>query len=572
MRHACCSLRGALSSRWPKRAAVALLLAAPAFAATWADEVSPLLTPAEKKIWLALPPNDRAAFERDFWSAKTIGREEYNRRLQYSDDHWGSDKRGSGANTDPGRVFLGLGAPVRITRLPSSRSFVPLEIWYYDTVPGLLNTELRLIFFQKGSLGLPRLYSPTVDTIRALLVPHAGTVHMFGPNNSLTEANIRGTLKTGPAEDEVIPAAVAVATGIKYSGNDEILGQILSPERMLNATAMRPKVTTRLIAAQPPLDLLLTASPFNGSQADLHLEVNAQREIQLEVQDDSSTLYRNRLKLGFPTAKRVGYSHRLDLLPGRYRAIFTVDGTGFIYPLEIPNPIAMSGILRADIGSASATRAPFTFDSKRLTPTATGRSVVLIQTHPQKVTWMLRKGSNVAWRATSDPSPLATAELPANLPPGPYRLEAVTAGDSRAIDIQLGSSVQKQDAVEISFNANLAPAQRLVFLGHQWLLRGNLAQARNNLNAALRQAPSPEARIELARADLLAGQTDAARESIRAVLSDQPSNFEALAVYASIEARLQDYPIAAELYRRALAVQESPELRAALARVEHPLQ
>jgi GWxTD domain-containing protein len=559
-------------------AGVALLLAAPAFAAaTWADEVVPLLTATEKKTWLSLPLTDRAAFERDFWSTKTITREEYKRRLQYADDHWGSDKRGSGANTDPGRVFLSLGAPVRITRLPSSRSFVPLEIWYYDTVPGLLNTELRLIFFQKGSLGLPRLYSPTVDTIRALLVPHAGTVHMFGPNDSLTEANIRGTLKTGPAEDEVIPAAVAVATGIKYSGNDEILGQILSPERMLSATAMRPRVITRLITGQPPLDVLLTASPFNGSQADLHLEVTAQREIDLEVQDESATLYRNRLNLGFPVAKRVGYSHRLDLLPGHYRAIFTVDGTSFVYPLEIPNPIAMSGIIRADLGDTSATRAPFTFDSKYLSPSGTGRSVVLLQTQPRKVTWMLRKGSTVAWRTTSEPSPLATAELPTHLPPGPYRLEAVTADDSRVLDIQLGSTMlgstmQKQDAVAISFNANLSPAQRLAFLGHQWLLRGNISQARQNLNAALQQAPSPEARIELARADLLAGQTDAARDRIRAVLSDLPENFEALAVYASIEARLQDYTVAAELYRRALSVQESPELRAALARVENPLQ
>jgi hypothetical protein len=35
-------------------------------------------------------------------------------------------------------------------------------------------------------------------------------------------------------------------------------------------------------------------------------------------------------------------------------------------------------------------------------------------------------------------------------------------------------------------------------------------------------------------------------------------------VLAYVEAQLQDYPVAAELYRRALAVQDSPAIRLAL--------
>ena len=120
-------------------AALALNAAEPA----WLVTVAPIITPAEKKLYLSLPPEERAPFEEKFWSARSIDREEYYRRIEYIDSKFGSSKRGSGANTDPGRVYLSLGAPNKITRIPSSRIFVPLEIWYYDSVPGLLNTEHR---------------------------------------------------------------------------------------------------------------------------------------------------------------------------------------------------------------------------------------------------------------------------------------------------------------------------------------------------------------------------------------------------------------------------------------------
>src|SRR5260370_3529459 len=156
----------------------------------WLDTVAPLSAPAEKKRYLPLDPEDRAPFEENFWGTRSIDREEYYRRTEYIDSKFGSSKRGSGANTDPGRVYLSLGAPAKITRIPSSRIFVPLEIWYYDSVPGYLNTELRLMFYQPNSVGLPKLYSPTVDTIRLLLLPEASTAHLFGPNASVTESDI----------------------------------------------------------------------------------------------------------------------------------------------------------------------------------------------------------------------------------------------------------------------------------------------------------------------------------------------------------------------------------------------
>ena len=89
--------------------------------------VEPILTPAEKNVYVSLLPAEQDRFGH------------------------GSNKLGSGANTDPGRVYLALGPPTKVTRLASSRILVPLQIWYYDAVPGFLET-----------------------------VPEAATVHLFG--------------------------------------------------------------------------------------------------------------------------------------------------------------------------------------------------------------------------------------------------------------------------------------------------------------------------------------------------------------------------------------------------------
>ena len=65
----------------------------------------------------------------------------------------------------------------------------------------------------------------------------------------------------------------------------------------------------------------------------------------------------------------------------------------------------------------------------------------------------------------------------------------------------------------------------------------------------------------------LGGQYDAARDRLRKVLAIEPKNFQALTVYVFVEAGLQDFPVAAELYHRALAIQDAPALRLALAKL-----
>ncbi len=534
--------------------------------ADWLEWVEPVITPAEKKVYLGLTPAERPRFEAEFWKGKAIEAEEYRRRIETIDAKFGSDKRGSGANTDPGRVWLSLGAPNRVKRIPSSRIFVPMEIWYYDTAPGVINTELRLIFFQANIGGPMRLYAPPVDTIRVLLIPQASTRSMFGPNSYITESDIRKVLKTGPAEDEVISAAVSIAPGIKDTGNTEILSQIASPRTILRRE-LSASVRSRLIVKRPPLDVVETVSPVAGSQVDIKLAARAQREIVLEVLNESMPLYRHQLDLGYATARAVEYTHRLDLLAGSYRLLITVDGAPYVYALDAGRQ-QMGDIWRFDSSyGAGGRETPFEFGGRRLDPSPSGRYAAVALAHPGTVKWAIRAGTETLWRAVSTGERLAEIELPRDMAKfGRCRLEAAGPDETRSLDLAPAQEAAA-DAVILSVNANLAPARRYAFAGRQWLVRGELAQARQAFAASLAKGETEEAQVGLAQADALAGALDASRERLRQVLRANPNSFDALSVFAYVETRFEDYTAAAALYRRALALQDSAQLREALARL-----
>jgi GWxTD domain-containing protein len=531
----------------------------PARDSNWLAAVSPVMTAAERRTYVSLAPEAQQRFQENFWTEKAITPEEYYRRLQYVDSTFGSTKIASGANTDPGRVYLSLGPPDRITRIPSSRIFEPLEIWYYNTVPSLhLETELHLIFYQKNSLGLLKLYSPTLDTIRALLLPQSSTIGIFGPNDELTEDQIRTNLTVGPAEDEVVTAAVGVAAGLKHTGNDELLSRIASPEYMLRKP-QQTEVQSHFFVARPPLQVIQSNSPFGGRQVDFVLQPSVAHQLDFQVLDGAVTVYQNRLHLKFDRPDAVQYVHRLDLLPGTYTAIFTIDGKSFPYAVTVPAQPSIGEIFRVN-DAADIMR-----DRKPLSLSANGTVAVVSLPQPGEVTWTLRKGMQVLLKSVSHGLEFAPFNLPSPLEPGTYSLEANDQGISRTTDLKIGPDTK--DPTLLSFNANLDPALRWSFLGHQWLLKNNLPEARRCLETSLSFGVTKEAQVELARAEALAGQWDSARTRARQILATQPNDFDSLTVLAYIETKLQDYAVAAALYRRALAVQDSPALRMALAKL-----
>ena len=231
----------------------------------------------------------------------------------------------------------------------------------------------------------------------------------------------------------------------------------------------------------------------------------------------------------------------------------------------------MSEIVRVDPGGDNMHRqTPFEFGGRQLDFNPLGKLAIVAVARPGAVTWTVRKGMQIIWKSTSDASQIATVELPAGLQPGIYKLEAATESDSRSVDLAIRDGKDAPAATVLSFNANLAPALRLAFVGHQWLLRGKLDLAQRSLQSSLNIAGTKEARIEMARVDATAGRYDQARERLRAMLAAQPNDFDALSVLAYVEAMLQDYQVAAELYRRALAVQDSPAIRLALSKLPQP--
>ena len=403
-------------------------------------------------------------------------------------------------------------------------------------------------------------------------------MHAFGPNDSLTESVVRQVLTVPPSDDEILSAAANVATGIKYSGNDEIIGLVTSPGEMLRR-ARPTEVTARLIVTPAKMDVFATPSPYGGEQIDFRFEVTAAHELEFEILQDATPVYRNLLHLKFAKAQPIFYTHRADLLPGSYRVVLSADGRPATFPLEVKKAAAMSEIVRADLSDVRDRRqTPFQLEGHQLELNSDGKFAAIALTNAEKVTWMIRRGSEVVWRQVTDPALFTSVNLTtAHLPPGTYLIEAVTANDSRASELIIHAESARAESTGaltldssptlISYNANLAPAARMAFLGHQWLLRGQLDQARRALQASLERGPNIEAEIELARADALSGAYDAARDRVRGILQRDPDNFEALSVFAYIEAGLQDYKVASDLYRRALAIQDSPALRAALAKL-----
>ena len=460
----------------------------------WLERVDPLITPSEKKAYLALKPEARGEFEQGFWAGKAISGAEYFRRIEYIDSAFGSGKTGSGANTDQGRVWLSLGRPSRVTRVPSSRIFIPLEIWYYGYGSrSYRHRKYGLVFFP-GRIRLRFVQSLlTTDghDFRALLLPQADTRSMFGPNDSTSESDIRKQLTVGPAEDEVVLAAVNVlATGVHDSGNQELLGRISSPAAMLGKP-LKTEVTSRLIVGRLKIDTLTTASTFGGFQIDLQVGTTAQKEIGVEVLTGGVTIYQNLLRLGFSAPEAVTYIHRLDLIPASYTVLLTVDGRASSSPLEVPEKAVLGEIQRGDWSELAEGRRtmPFEFDARQLVFNQEGKYAVVALAAPGKVTWMIRHGSEVVWRAASEGKDLASVELPVKgIPPGSYRLEAVTANDSRTAPFNVNSeSSATAAAAVVSFVTRISakPARRYAFVGHQWLLRGQTQNARNSLQASV---------------------------------------------------------------------------------------
>lgn len=355
MRQGCCSLR---------RAWIFSLIAIAASAGEdlWLTRLSPVFTSEERKIYRGLASErERAAFREAFWKGKAFSEPEYLARLEYADSAFGSGQLGSGANTDQGRMYLANGAPNSIYRVPSSRIFFPAEIWFYDSLPGTgYRSKLQFLFFKRNNVGDFHLYSPQLHTIRALMIPQAGTRGLFGVNDEITANDIRGRLKTSPAEEEIVEAAIGVARGVTGAENGTILAKAMSPSAMV-----RSSVRTEVLSSFHPLTPEVRVIRFSVDGypvIDIQVRTRASRAISLRISRQGETLEESVIPLGYPEPKPVLYTHRFFLPAGEYKLVIDSDGVVASQTLRIDTEPGLRGEAFEEI--AGEVKISFTPDAR----------------------------------------------------------------------------------------------------------------------------------------------------------------------------------------------------------------
>lgn len=307
----------------------------------WLTKTAPLFSSDEKKAYAALQTQaERETFQKQIWGTKALTEAQYFERLAYVDDHFGSGKPGSGVNTDQGRMYLALGPPNSIHRLPSSRIFVTCEVWYYDHVPQTgYRSRLQFLFYKPRNIGMDyKLYSPQLHTIRTLLVPQSGTRGMFGVNDVITAQDIRNRLNVPPAEDEIIEASIEVATGVTGSENGTILAKAMSPAEMLrrDPKSIQPQVrSTFAVAETPEVRILQFWVDGDIPAVDVQVRVKAAAKIGLAIEENARRLEQSEIPLGLPAAKSVLYIQRFFLLPGSYTLLIEADGNRSSIPMNV---------------------------------------------------------------------------------------------------------------------------------------------------------------------------------------------------------------------------------------------
>jgi len=512
----------------------------------WTDHVAPILTKEQKQVYEKLKPEAQQNFEHDFWTTKSIGPEEYARRRAYIDAQFETWR------TDRASVYLSLGAPQKITRLASTRSFWPIEIWYYASAPSIgVSSAVQFLFYQRNQAGDYRLHSPTLDTFTALLNPQSGTRGAFRANDLLTEGDIRNTMNLTPAETEIVDAALGVSKSIKGMENDSVLARATSPAEAL-ARDPTFQVNARLVTAAHPVFSMFESWAEDGTPViDVSIEAPVRRTIGITVSTESTELAATQ----FPKV-RVRYQHRLYLLPGTYALTVTIDDFPYTYPLRVTSRRMSEILLGQQESGGSAT--PFEFGAVHFNPAAQTHALIQVQAGDM-VTWRLHQNAKTLWTRQSK-RPISVVSLDA--PAGKYQLEARVGTETRECQVEIGASDPKLPV--ISYNANLRPAERARSLGRQWLARGQLVEARTWLTRAQWLQPSDAVTIDLARVAALAGDLDTPRKELLAIIARDPNSFEALTVLGFIEAQLQDYGLAADYYRKALALHASPAVSKAL--------
>ncbi len=148
------------------------------------DEVSPIITKKEKKVFLSLKTDkERDDFIKLFWAQRdpvpltpeNEYKEEYYKRLKYVNAIFGREEGTKGWKTERGRIYLLLGKPKFIDRYDGMGRLYPIEVWFYSLPPKYgLPANFYLVFYKPPGYNGYKLYSPNFDGPAALIGGYSG--------------------------------------------------------------------------------------------------------------------------------------------------------------------------------------------------------------------------------------------------------------------------------------------------------------------------------------------------------------------------------------------------------------
>jgi GWxTD domain-containing protein len=205
----------------------------------WLDEeVVYIITPLERDVFLKLQSDrERDLFIEAFWkhrdqtpdSPLNEARNEHYRRVNYVNRYYGRSAGKPGWRTDRGRIYIILGEPNDVQRFESKTMIYPAEIWFYQNKEGLgLPIGFNLVFYQEGSLGDYKLYSPARDGPQALMPSYSGD-----PLDYLTAYQTLREIEPALADVSLslIPGESASAMGRPTLASDMLIQKIENAPR-----------------------------------------------------------------------------------------------------------------------------------------------------------------------------------------------------------------------------------------------------------------------------------------------------------------------------------------------------
>jgi len=347
--------------------------------AAWLEDVSPIITKAERTVFTRLQTNaDRAKFVRFFWKSRDPRpdteenefRKDYEERIRYADGNFGRTSPKRGSQTERGFFYVLLGKPRERTSFETQSQIWPLELWFYQGEEQYgLPSYFYLIFYRPEGIGDFRLYSPSVDGPEKLTIPALGNGVALNRRTALAAIkDINGELAR--ASQSYVPGETPA--GLSSLSSDAIIAAIRNlPEKKYSDGYARSYLAFKDYVETDYSDRFIPSAFdvrvfWEGGQPFLHWSIepdkmnfssqgpsiSASYELILRLEDGRGRTVFERteeIPLQLDAAQyethqrqRFAFQDLLAVAPGEYRALFllknktTRDFTSFETPVDVP--------------------------------------------------------------------------------------------------------------------------------------------------------------------------------------------------------------------------------------------